>query len=43
MAALRNIVLSLLRWAGWTTIAAALRHDTWQPGAVLTILGLTPP
>ncbi len=42
MAALRNVVLGLLRRAGWTNIAAALRHYGWQPGAALTLLGLGP-
>ena len=43
MAALRNTVLGLLRGAGWTNVAAALRHYAWQPGAALALLGLTPP
>lgn len=43
MAALRNSVLGSLRGAGWTNIAAALRHYAWQPAAALTVLGLTPP
>jgi len=43
MAALRNTVLGLLRGAGWTNIAAALRHTAWQPGAALALLGLSPP
>jgi len=43
LAALRNAVLGLLRGAGWTNIAAALRHYAWQPGAALAVLGLAPP
>lgn len=43
MAALRNTVLALLRAAGWTTIAAGLRHYAWQPAAALAVLGLRPP
>jgi predicted transposase YbfD/YdcC len=43
LAALRNTVIALLRAAGWTNLAAALRHYAWQPGAALTVLGLGPP
>lgn len=43
LAALRNTVIALLRGAGWTSIAAALRHDAWRPGAALVLLGLGPP
>jgi predicted transposase YbfD/YdcC len=43
MAALRNTVLGVLRGAGWTNIAAALRHYAWQPLAALHLLGLDPP
>lgn len=43
MAALRNAVLGLLRGAGWTNIAAALRHHAWHPQAALAMLGLTSP
>lgn len=43
LAALRNTVLALLRGAGWSNIAAALRHYAWQPRTVLTVLGLSPP
>ena len=35
--------MALVRNAGWTNIAAALRHYAWQPGAALTLLGLAPP
>lgn len=40
MAALRNIVLGLLRQAGWTNIAAGLRSYAWQPRSALTLLGI---
>lgn len=40
MAALRNVVLGLLRQQGWTNIAAALRHYAWQPRAALHLLGI---
>lgn len=43
LAALRNTVIALVRGAGWTNIAEALRHYSWQPGATLTVLGLAPP
>ena len=43
MAALRNAVLGVLRQAGWTNIAAGLRHDAWQRDAALALLGLGPP
>jgi hypothetical protein len=42
LAALRNAVLGLLRLAGVGNVAAALRHNAWQPGAALGYLGLTP-
>ena len=40
LAALRNTILALLFNAGWTNIAAALRHIAWQPGAALLLLGI---
>lgn len=43
MAALRNVVLSLLRSLGESNIAAALRRIGWTPGAALRILGLANP
>ncbi len=43
MAALRNVVVALLRQAGWTNIAAGLRHHGWQSGTALALLGITPP
>jgi predicted transposase YbfD/YdcC len=41
MAALRNVVIGLLRDRGCTNIAAALRDNGWCPGAALQILGVT--
>ena len=41
LAALRNVVTGLLRQAGWTNIAAALRHYAWQSGATLALLGVS--
>ena len=43
LAALRNTVLALLRHAGCTNIAAALRATVWSPGAALRFLGFNPP
>jgi predicted transposase YbfD/YdcC len=40
LAALRNVVIGLLRGAGHTNLAAALRHYAWQPGTALRLLGL---
>lgn len=40
LAALRNLVLGLLRWAGQGNIAAALRHCGWRPEAALQLVGL---
>ena len=40
MAALRNTVIGILRQAGWSNIAAALRHNGWQTGAALRLLGI---
>ena len=42
LAALRNVVIGLLRRAGHTNIAAGLRQMAWQPGAALQVLGITP-
>lgn len=42
LAALRNVVLNLLRAAGYENIAAALRHFAWQKDAALTLLGCNP-
>ena len=43
MAALRSTVLAILRGAGATNIAAALRQVGWTRGAVLRFLGLPAP
>ena len=40
MAALRNTVIGILRQAGWSNIAAGLRHNGWQTGAALRLLGI---
>ena len=40
MAALRNVVLGLLRSGGESNIAAAIRRIGWAPGQALAILGL---
>ena len=42
MAVLRNAVIGLLRDAGWSNIAAAVRYNAWRPGAALQLLKLTP-
>ena len=43
LAALRNVVVGLLRQHGYENIAAALRHFAWSPGAALRLLGLSSP
>ncbi len=43
MAALRNVVVSLLRQAGATNIAATLRQCSYKPGEALDLLGLPYP
>ena len=43
LAALRNVVLGLLRHAGCTNIAASLRATAWLPGTALHFLGLAVP
>ena len=43
MAALRNVVLGLLRSGGETNSAAAIRRIGWTPGQALAILGLANP
>lgn len=40
MAALRNVALGLLRQAGWTNIAAGMRHYSWHPGDACRLLGI---
>lgn len=42
MAALRNVVVGLVRQAGATNIAAALRHYSWNVNEALAIFGLVP-
>ena len=39
LAALRNTLLTLVRWAGWTNIAAALRHFAGAPREALQFIG----
>jgi predicted transposase YbfD/YdcC len=43
MAALRNVVIGLVRRAGGTNVAAALRHYSWKVTDALALLGLVPP
>jgi len=40
MAALRNVVISILRAEGWNNIAAGLRYTGWRPREALRLLGL---
>jgi predicted transposase YbfD/YdcC len=40
MAALRNTVMGLMRWVGYTNIAAACRHFAAQPTAALRLIGI---
>jgi hypothetical protein len=40
MAALRNTVIGLMRWAGYTNIAAACRRFAAQPAAALHLIGV---
>jgi len=40
MAALRNLVLGLVRQTGAANVAAALRHYSWKVSASLALLGL---
>lgn len=40
MAALRNLVISLVRSAGQTNVAAALRHHAAHPAEALVLAGL---
>jgi len=40
MAALRNTVLGLMRWAGYTNMAAACRRFAAQPRAALHLIGI---
>ena len=41
MAALRNTVIGLMRWAGDTNMAAACRRFAAQPTAALRLIGIT--
>lgn len=41
MAALRNVVLAILRRAGWANVAAALRHNGWKQHTALQLLGIS--
>jgi predicted transposase YbfD/YdcC len=43
LAALRNTVLNLVRAAGWTNIAAALRHYSYAPNTALQFIGVPAP
>jgi len=43
LAALRNAVLNLVRAAGWTNMAAALRHYSYTPTAALHFIGVPAP
>jgi hypothetical protein len=40
MAALRNTTIGLLRWAGYSNIAAACRRCAAQPDLALTLIGI---
>ena len=40
LAALRNLVIGMLRLGGVKNIAAALRHYAWKPWETLTLIGL---
>ena len=42
LAALRNLVLNILRLSGATNIAAMIRTIGWQPNGALELLGLSP-
>ena len=42
LAALRNLVIGMLRLQGVKNIAAALRHYGWKPWETLTLIGLLP-
>ena len=42
LAALRNAILSLLRWKGWTNIAAAIRHYAASVLRSLELIGAVP-
>ena len=42
LAALRNLVLNILRMSGATNISATIRSIGWQPNGALKLPGLTP-
>lgn len=42
LAALRNAVLSLFRWKGWTNVAAAIRHYAASVSRSLELIGAMP-
>lgn len=41
LAAVRNVVVGLLRREGWQNIAAALRHHAAKPLKALAVIGIT--
>jgi hypothetical protein len=41
MAGLRNTVIGLMRWAGYTNIAAACSRFAAQPALALELIGIT--
>ena len=43
MAAIRNLVITVLRVAGRTNLASGLRHFGWQPDQAIRCLGLLQP
>ena len=43
LATLRNALLNQLRAAGWTNMAAALRHYSYAPTAALQFIGVPAP
>lgn len=40
MAAIRNLLLNIIRTQGWKNVAAALRHFNWHPQQAAVVLGL---
>ena len=42
LAALRNLVIGILRLSGATNLSAALRHYGWKPWETLALIGLSP-
>jgi hypothetical protein len=43
LATIRNVLLNLLRAAGWTNIAAAVRHYSYSPMTALQFIGVPAP